>query len=641
MDNSDANENVLPKIKIPKEFYVILFLILFLIICLCLIYFKVNIFQKSTNSDEEINNNIFIVFFFSLIIFGLCYLLLPNIKDLKKLFDQINNVTYFILYTIGVILYFGLMPSDIINEYAYIIVPVIAVLGIGIFYLSFSKNYVENFNINYERIKMILLFFSVITVFIVFYCVDPGEFISKNFGYVLLLAILIGVFALLYLIIVLTLPDKPDASPQNNLIFNKFSGFSNYLNIGFFIFIISVVIMVYSSGGKEFFDSSNLSVAIPFTVITVLISVLWLILISVNTFPEITDKSLSLNYLSLFKRSLLVLFSIIISAIIIIWISFSFVQIYSGNSSFSSILLSISIIVIILGLIYKTVNVNMPVGNNKKNALVNLILQVLFYIPCCFSGFFDSIVKMLSGSFSGEAGSLLMLLIAIVLIIIYFRMPSIFNIINTQGGKQLVNKPINTDTQYALGTYKDLNESEEYDYQYALSFWVFVNVAAPSMNENYSKNTSLLSYAGKPNVQYNGKTNTLIITMSQPTRTTKHPQTNSKLTDYDAEGNRILYINKDFLLQKWNNIIINYNGGVLDIFLNGELVKSNIDVVPYYTLDNLTIGQEKGIKGGICNVVYFRKPLTTNNIYFLYNMVKNRSPPVLNNSNKNILLEDI
>jgi hypothetical protein len=283
----------------------------------------------------------------------------------------------------------------------------------------------------------------------------------------------------------------------------------------------------------------------------------------------------------------------------------------------------------------------MPVGNNKKNALVNLILQVLFYIPCCFSGFFDSIVKMLSGSFSGEAGSLLMLLIAIVLIIIYFRMPSIFNIINTQGGKQLVNKPINTDTQYALGTYKDLNESEEYDYQYALSFWVFVNVAGPNMNENYSKNTTLLSYAGKPNVQYNGKTNTLIITMSQPTRTTKHPQKNSKLTDYDAEGNRILYINKDFLLQKWNNIIINYNGGVLDIFLNGELVKSNIDVVPYYTLDNLTIGQEKGIEGGICNVVYFRKPLTTNNIYFLYNMVKNRSPPVLNNSNKTILVEDI
>jgi len=640
MDNSNANENVLTNIKIPKEFYVVFVIILFLIVSLCLIYFKVNIFQKSTNSDQETVSNSFIVFFFALIIFGLCYLLLPNIKDIKKLFDQISNVTYFILYTIGIILYFGFMPSDVINEYAYIIVPVVTVLGIGIFYLSVSQSYVENFNINYERIKMILLFLCVITIFIVFYSVDPGGFVSKYFGYLFLLAILIGVFALLYLIIVLTLPDNANASPQNNLMFNKFSGFSSFLNIGFIIFIISLVIMVYASGGTAFFDSSNASIAIPFTVLAIIISVLWLILISVNTFPEITDKSISLNYLSLFKRSLLTLFSIVISSIIIIWIVYS-VKTYSGNSSLSSLLLSVAIVVIILGLIYKTINVKMPVGNNKKNAFFNLILQVIFYIPCCFSGLFDSTGKLFSGSFSGEAGSLLMLLIAILLIVVYFRMPSIFNIVNTQGGKQLVNKPINTDTQYALGTYQDLNGTDEYDYQYALSFWVFINVAGPNMKQSYTKNTSLLSYAGKPNIQYNGKTNTLIITMAQPTRTTKQTQTSSKLTDYDEAGNRILYINNNFLLQKWNNIIINYNGGILDVFLNGELVKSNIDVVPYYTLDNLTIGQDGGIEGGICNLVYFRKPLTTTNIYFLYNMVKKRSPPVLNESNKTILVNNV
>jgi hypothetical protein len=117
--------------------------------------------------------------------------------------------------------------------------------------------------------------------------------------------------------------------------------------------------------------------------------------------------------------------------------------------------------------------------------------------------------------------------------------------------------------------------------------------------------------------------------------------TSNKLTDFDDDGNRIIYKNENMLLQKWNNIVINYSGGVLDIFLNGELVKSSVGVVPYYTLDNLTIGEENGIHGGICNVVYFNRALNTSNLYYLYNMVKNRTPPLLNDSNKTILTQNI
>jgi len=117
--------------------------------------------------------------------------------------------------------------------------------------------------------------------------------------------------------------------------------------------------------------------------------------------------------------------------------------------------------------------------------------------------------------------------------------------------------------------------------------------------------------------------------------------TKNKLIDFDSEGNRIIYTKTNFLLQKWNNIIINYNGGTMDIFLNGELVKSSIEVVPYYTLDKLTIGENGGIKGGISNLVYFKNVLTTSNIYYLYNSVKNRSPPVLNESNETIIAKNI
>jgi hypothetical protein len=238
-------------------------------------------------------------------------------------------------------------------------------------------------------------------------------------------------------------------------------------------------------------------------------------------------------------------------------------------------------------------------------------------------------------------GSILMLVVALSLILVYFKMPSVFNIINTQGGKQLVNRPVNTNTLYALGTYADLNESEKFDYQYAISFWVFINSAPPNLNPNYNNFVSILNFGGKPNVLYNGRNNTLMITMTEEGNAPDKKNKNVKLIDYDDNGNRIIYVNNNFLLQKWNNIIINYSGGVLDIFLNSELVKSNRGIVPYYTLDNLTIGTDEGIEGGICNVVYFRRPLTTSNIFYLYNMIKDRSPPVLNDSNKTILVENV
>jgi hypothetical protein len=100
---------------------------------------------------------------------------------------------------------------------------------------------------------------------------------------------------------------------------------------------------------------------------------------------------------------------------------------------------------------------------------------------------------------------------------------------------------------------------------------------------------------------------------------------------------RIIYKKPNLLLQKWNNIIINYNGGTLDIFLNGELVKSAIEVVPFLTYDALTIGENNGLKGGICNVMYYNKSLTITNVYYLYHLQKNKTPPSPNKTNKTII----
>jgi len=636
MDNpTTTNENVISEFKTPKVLYPMIIALLVLIVVMFCIFFKVQLPGKGpTKSQQEVIADVFIVLFVCLLIFGICIALLPNFKEIKKLFEQISSVTYVIIYTIFLILFFTMTPSDTINKYSLYITITTIVLGSLMFYKGLSNNYITEFNANYERIKMMILFFCLITIFIIYYNIDPGGYIEKYFGYSLLLTIIISVFAFLYLIIVLTLPDDSKRSKSGNILDN-FSNVSSYGSIAFLVFIAIMTVMISTYPGG-FFNDKETSGAVM--ILLLMICIISATVLGANTFPEIFDNAPLNDKTSLFKRSLLALFGIVISGLLIFWLVYN-IQNLSGKTGTTSFILNILLVVVVLGLIYKTLNVNLPSGNSNKNAFFSLITNILFYIPCLFSGLFDYIGKVTTGGVNSEAtGSLLMLVVALVLIVAYFKMPSVFNIVNSQGGNQLVNKPVYTDSKYSLGSYEELNGSDKADYQYAISCWVFIDAAPPNTSASYSKYTSLLNFANKPNVLYNGTTNTLMITTDQKNL---KEVTKNKLIDFDENGNRIIYKNSDFLLQKWNNIIINYNGGVLDIFLNGELVKSDIGVVPYMTYDNLTIGEDDGIKGGICNVIYFKNALNSSNIYYLYNMVKGRTPPVLNDSNTTITKENI
>jgi hypothetical protein len=626
MNNNSNSSSVIQKIKTPKVYFPFMFLIFCLILVLFFVIFKVK---------KNVESNVFIILFFTILIVGICIQFVPNFEAVKTLLGEINNIFYLIFYVIFLILFFNLMPENTLNDYAYIITPITMLLGAFMFYKSSTYNFNEKFNVNYERIKTLIMFFCMITIFIIYYNVDPGGLIQKYFGYSLLLTILITVFIFLYLIIVLTLPDKSANSGQKTNFFDNFRSVSTYGSIGFVLFILTIIIISSTSGADIFKDKYKLGTA---SILVLVICILWGILLFSNLFPEIYDSSIALNKINLFKRSLLVLFGIVLVALIVYWFSYNLHHL-SSNSSIVSFVLNLLIIILVLGLIYKTIYVKIPVGNSNKNAFFSLITSFIFYIPCIFSGIFDSAGKIIAGEYYGsDAGSLMMLILAIILLVGYYEMPSLFNTINIQGGKQLLNKPVYTDSLYSLGTYQELNGSDTFDYQYAISFWVFLDSAAPNTSASYSKYTSLLNFGNKPNVLYNGEKHTLMVTMQQ--KDLKKINKNH-LIDFDENGNRILYKNENMLLQKWNNIIINYSGGVLDIFLNGELVKSDKNVVPYYNYDNLTIGEDGGIKGGICNVVYFNKPLTSSNIYYLYNMVKTKTPPVLNESNKTIVRQNM
>ena len=82
-------------------------------------------------------------------------------------------------------------------------------------------------------------------------------------------------------------------------------------------------------------------------------------------------------------------------------------------------------------------------------------------------------------------------------------------------------------------------------------------------------------------------------------------------------------------MQKWHNLVINYIGGTIDIFLNGELVTSEKRMVPYKTFNSMIVGQDNGISGGICNVIYYPSYISRTKIKSNYAYLKNKNPPII------------
>lgn len=273
-NNSSNSSNVIQQIKTPKVYFPFMFLIFCLILVLFFVIFKVK---------KNVESNVFIILFFTILILGICIQFVPNFEAVKTLLGEINNIFYLIFYVIFLILFFNLMPENTLNDYAYIITPITMLLGAFMFYKSSTYNFNEKFNVNYERIKTLIMFFCMITIFIIYYNVDPGGLVQKYFGYSLLLTILITVFTFLYLIIVLTLPDKSANSGQKTNFFDNFRSVSTYGSIGFVLFILTIVIISSTSGADIFKDKYKLGTA---SILVLLICSLWGILLFSNLFPE-------------------------------------------------------------------------------------------------------------------------------------------------------------------------------------------------------------------------------------------------------------------------------------------------------------------------------------------------------------------
>ena len=162
------------------------------------------------------------------------------------------------------------------------------------------------------------------------------------------------------------------------------------------------------------------------------------------------------------------------------------------------------------------------------------------------------------------------------------------------------------------------NEPNEYvigKSSYSITMWIYLNQQDPNVNTSdifsYGNNNSTYF----PKVEYIGTTagkNKLKFSFSS----------NAPCFDMLIES------------QKWNNIVFNYNNNRVDLFINGDLVKTHIfeasnEPKRNYDKDLFKIGGDN-IDGAICNIKYYKKPLTKYQIASFYNLLNGKNPPINN-----------
>jgi hypothetical protein len=182
--------------------------------------------------------------------------------------------------------------------------------------------------------------------------------------------------------------------------------------------------------------------------------------------------------------------------------------------------------------------------------------------------------------------------------------------------------------------YTDTNK-RRFRYTYSISGWFYINPQPPSTRSAYNTYTNILKYGNNVNVEYNGKLGSLRVMTNKGAKIDKNTGTSTSAKQKNESVQ--IYETTDVLYQKWNNIVINYDDGYMDIFINGALVGSKSGITPYMTTDNIISGADNGLFGGICNVVYYEKVLKRSEIVFNYKALRDNTFPYLGNGDNNFI----
>ena len=381
--------------------------------------------------------------------------------------------------------------------------------------------------------------------------------------------------------------------------------------------------------------------------------------VAIILIPLVTIFTYILYGYTLDKQEIVLLYVTLGLALSILLVLYIFI--YTGLSKliFNEYLLytvSIAITLVGLAIVYNVFSERL----RKQMGWSGFFINILFYIPCLISDFIKFFIKE---SNETPRTTFILFIVEILLILwvlyIYPFMQSVINMNSVllldkpvmlsgvtridaalqSSGMNRISSPIIASqlTNGSVDSIPDINQ------KFAVSMWIYINpMSSSKMGYTAGKETNIFNY-GYLNSSSNSHHPQIVHIVGDGPNNIRFYLTSdltsdltSNLTSDLTSGEKGKY---DMMIpyQKWNNIIFNYNGNGVDLFINGILEYSYLfsnDQPSFQQTDIMVVGQDNGlvnndsIYGSICNVVYYKDPMTNIDIINNYNLLMYKNPPV-------------
>lgn len=300
----------------------------------------------------------------------------------------------------------------------------------------------------------------------------------------------------------------------------------------------------------------------------------------------------------------------------------AFYAAYSFSKANNAMNLSISIInALLLFVFFAIVLQYFRKGNNSirstQTGFFGFIYNLITYIPCLFIELIESI-QTTFGDISREKTMSIIVLIELLLIGLKFLLPYLSEKVLNHSAIALTDKVLPTEIKTPIMVPTYFSDAIKPIYNYGLSSWIYIHPEPVNTNEAYLENTVLYTFGGVPTLYYNSKKNVLLFTVDTIN------EDGSKKT-VQIKGKKDIEV----LLERWNHVYVNFIDGNFDVFINGELVLTENNIIPYGLPRGITVGNNPGIYGELSSLVYYKNPLLEGEIKLLYKALSSKNPPLV------------